>query len=109
VAFFYIKPKLAFPRLYVIIFLVMLTKRKKGAAIKNVQTHKDDTGSPEVQASVLSKQIDELAKHLKKHSKDNHSRRGLLGMVARRQKTLKYLAKKSPKRHKSLKKKLGLK
>ena len=87
----------------------MLTKRKKSTAIKNVQKHDADTGSPEVQISVLTKEIDELAKHLKKHNKDNHSRRGLLGMVAERQKLLKYLAKKSPRRHKALTKKLGLK
>jgi len=87
----------------------MLTTRKKSTAIKNVQKHKEDTGSPEVQISILTKEIDELAKHLKKHGKDNHSRRGLLGMVAERQKLLKYLAKKDPKRHKALTKKLGLK
>jgi len=71
--------------------------------------HKKDTGSLEVQASILTKQIEELAKHLKKNNKDNHSRRGLLGMVAKRQKTLKYLSKDDPKRHKTLIKKLGLK
>jgi len=87
----------------------MLTKRKKTAAIKETQINKGDTGSPEVQVSILSKRIDELAKHLKKNNKDNHSRKGLLGMVSDRQKLLKYIAKKSPKRHKSLTKKLGLK
>lgn len=87
----------------------MLTKKKKQTAIKDVQTHKNDTGSPEVQAAILSKEIEELSKHLKKHPKDNHSRRGLLGMVAQRQSTLKYLEKKSPKRHKAVSKKLGLK
>lgn len=87
----------------------MLTKRKKTAAIKETQINKVDTGSPEVQISILSKRIDELASHLKKNNKDNHSRKGLLGMVSDRQKLLKYLAKKDPKRLKSLKKKLGLK
>ena len=87
----------------------MLTKRKKLNAIKDVQIHKDDTGSAESQAAILTKQIDELAKHLKKHGKDNHSRRGLLAMVASRQSHLKYLEKNSPKRYKSLVKKLGLK
>lgn len=87
----------------------MLTKRKKANAIKNTQTHTKDTGSPEVQASVLSKEIEELASHLKKHPKDNHSRRGLLGMVADRQKHLNYLSRKSPDRYKKLVKKLGLK
>jgi len=87
----------------------MLTKRQKSTAIKDVQKHDKDTGGPEVQAAILSKQIDELAKHLKKNPKDTHSRRGLLGMVARRQKTLKYVEKKDPKKHKTLLKKIGLK
>lgn len=86
----------------------MLTKKKKSKAIKDVQTHAKDTGSPEVQVSILSKQIEELAKHLKKHTRDNHSRRGLLGMVAERQKIMKYLAKNNPRRHKALIKKIGL-
>ncbi len=93
----------------VTIYLVMLTKRKKQNAIKEVQTNANDTGSPEVQVSILSKRIDELAKHLKKNGKDNHSRRGLLGMVSKRQLLLKYLQKKNPRRHKSVTKKLGLK
>ena len=87
----------------------MLTKTKKTKAVKDAQTHAKDTGSPEVQISILSKEIEELAKHLKKHPKDNHSRRGLLGMVAERQTMLKYLQKKSPKRHKAIVKKVGLK
>lgn len=87
----------------------MLTKTKKSKAIKEVQKHDKDTGSPEVQASILSKKIDELAKHLKKNPKDNHSRRGLLKMVADRQSNLKYLAKKNPRLHKTVTKKLGLK
>ncbi|MFA7193682.1 MAG: 30S ribosomal protein S15 [Candidatus Paceibacterota bacterium] len=87
----------------------MLTKRKKEAAIKETQVHANDTGSPEAQASILTKKIDELAKHLKKNDKDNHSRKGLLGMVADRQKHLTYLSKKSPDRYKKLVKKLGLK
>lgn len=87
----------------------MLTKRKKENAIKEVHVHKNDTGSPEAQAGILSKKIDELAKHLKKNKKDNHSRRGLLKMVADRQKHLKYLERKDTDRFKKLVKKLGLK
>lgn len=87
----------------------MLTKRKKTTAIKNAQINKEDTGSPEVQVSILSKRIEELSSHLKKNNKDNHSRKGLLGLVAKRQKLLNYLAKNDPKRHKSIIKKLGLK
>jgi len=87
----------------------MLTKRKKGKAIKEAQVHKTDTGSPEVQVSLLTKKIDELAAHLKKHTKDKHSRRGLLQMVADRRTHLKYLEKKSKKRYDALLKKLELK
>ena len=71
----------------------MLTKRKKINAIKDVKRHETDTGSPEAQIAVLSKRIEELTTHLKKNHKDNHSRRGLLQMVANRRKHLKYLEK----------------
>jgi len=87
----------------------MLTKRKKDNAIKDVKLHKTDTGSADAQVGILSKKIDELANHLKKNKKDNHSRKGLLGMVADRKKHLKYVEKKDPKRYKSLIKKIGLK
>lgn len=87
----------------------MLTKQKKANAIKDVKMHDTDTGSAQTQAAILSKQIDELAKHLKKHPKDTHSRRGLLGMVAGRQKHLSYLKKKDEKAYASVVKKLGLK
>jgi len=87
----------------------MLTKRKKENAIKDVRMHDADTGSPESQAAILTKKIEELAKHLKKNHKDNHSRRGLLGMVADRQAHLNYLERKNPERYKKLVKKLGLK
>ncbi len=87
----------------------MLTKLKKQRVIKEVAIHQKDTGSPEVQISILTKQIDELSKHLKKHAKDNHSRRGLLAMVANRQTHLKYLEKKYPKRYSAIIRKLELK
>jgi small subunit ribosomal protein S15 len=87
----------------------MLTKRKKQNIIKDAQTHGTDTGSPEVQIAMLTKKIDELAAHLKKNHKDNHSRRGLLAMVATRHKHLNYLKKKSESRYKAIKKKVGLK
>ena len=86
----------------------MISKTKKSKIIKETQIHDKDTGSPEVQISILSKRIDELASHLKKNSKDNHSRRGLLAMVADRQAHMKYLEKKDPKRAKEIAKKLGL-
>ncbi len=87
----------------------MLTKRKKENALKDVRRHDSDTGSPEAQVALLTKQIDELSKHLKKHRNDFHSRRGLLQMVADRRKHLKYLERHDEKAHKSLVKKLGLK
>lgn len=87
----------------------MLTKRKKENAIKDVRRHDSDTGSPEAQVALLTKQIDELSKHLKKHKKDFHSRRGLLQMVADRRKHLKYLERKDEKSYKALVKKLELK
>jgi small subunit ribosomal protein S15 len=68
-----------------------------------------DTGSAEVQVALLSKRIVELTDHLKKHQKDNHSRRGLLGMVADRQTHLVYLKKNHPRRYSSIIKKLDLK
>lgn len=87
----------------------MLTKRKKTAVIKESAMHDTDTGSPEVQVAILSKKIDELANHLKKHLKDKHSRRGLLQMVADRRTHLKYLQGSNVKRYNALVKKLGLK
>ena len=87
----------------------MLTKQKKARAIKETAVHEKDTGSPEVQIALLSKRIDELQGHLKKHLKDIHSRRGLLKMVADRRSHLKYLEKKSKRRYQAILKKLDLK
>ena len=87
----------------------MLTKRKKANAIKETARHDSDTGSPEVQISILTRKINELTAHLKTHNKDIHSRRGLLAMVADRRKHLKYLQKKSVRKYNALVKKLGLK
>jgi len=77
--------------------------------MKETRVHDKDTGSPEVQISILTKRIEELALHLKKHQKDNHSRRGLLGMVSQRQAHMNYLQKKYPKRFNTLMKKLNIK
>ena len=87
----------------------MRTWTKKTKVITETRTHDSDTGSPEVQIALLTKRIEELALHLKKNLKDNHSRRGLLQMVADRQKHMKYLQSKSTKRFNALMKKLGLK
>lgn len=84
----------------------MLTTKKKATVIKKNQIHDKDTGSPEVQIAILSTQIDELAVHLKKHKKDNHSRRGLIKMVADRRKHLKHLEKTDKSRHEKVSKTL---
>ena len=86
----------------------MLTPRKKKNIIKEPGAHEADTGSAKIQISLLTKQIEELVSHLKKHPKDVHSRRGLLKMVGKRRRLLRYLAKTDSKAHSSLVKKLGL-
>ena len=86
----------------------MLVAKKKQKVIKEHQVHDKDTGSPEVQVAIISTQIDELAKHLKKHKKDMHSRRGLIKMVADRRTHLKYLERKDKTRYDALMKKIGL-
>lgn len=87
----------------------MLKKDNKSKIITKFAAHEKDTGSPEVQIAVLTEQIAELSDHLKKHKKDNHSRRGLLKMVSKRRKLLAYLAKEDEGRYKKLIKMLGLK
>ena len=87
----------------------MLTKRQKQNVIREFQVHEKDSGSVEVQIAMLTKQISELADHLKKHSKDNHSRRGLLKMVSKRKKLLSYLAQSDEKSYDKTIKKLGIK
>lgn len=87
----------------------MLSKRVKENVLKPVKRHDTDTGSPEAQVALLSRQIEELSTHLRKHKKDFHSRRGLLQLVADRRKHLKYLERKDAKAYASLIEKLGLK
>ncbi len=70
----------------------MITSEKKQTAIASVQRSKTDTGSPEVQAAILSERIKELTEHLKVNKKDFMARRGLLQAVGKRKKLLKYLA-----------------
>ncbi len=87
----------------------MLSKKEKDALIRKYQTHPDDTGSPEVQVAILSKEIDQVSEHLKVHRKDNHSRRGLLQMVGNRRRLLRYLKGEDQKRYEKLVEKLKLK
>lgn len=87
----------------------MLTKRVKSKIIKEFQIHEKDTGSAETQIGLLSRRIEELTRHLKKHPKDKHSRRGLLKMVSHRRRLLDYLKKNNPASFNKIMKKLDLK
>jgi len=89
--------------------IMAINKERKENLIKEFANKKGDTGSPEVQVAILSEKITELSNHLKIHKKDNHSRRGLLGMVSKRRKLLTYLKSKSQERYTKLIKKLNLK
>jgi small subunit ribosomal protein S15 len=71
-------------------------------------THATDTGSPEVQVALLTERINHLTEHLKVHKKDHHSRRGLLMMVGKRRRLLRYLHDQDVERYRSLIAKLGL-
>lgn len=84
------------------------TKSVKVDLVKKYRGHKLDTGSVEVQIALFSKRIDTLAKHLKKHGKDNDSMRGLLQMVGKRRRLLNYLKKKEEKKYLKLILDLGL-
>lgn len=85
-----------------------LTTDQKKKIIQKFATGRGDTGSPEVQVAILSENIGQLAKHLKEHPKDNHSRRGLLKMVSKRRRLLHYLLKKDETRYKVIIDKLKL-
>jgi small subunit ribosomal protein S15 len=85
-----------------------ITVEEKARLIKEYGTKEGDTGSPEVQVAILSSRIATLTEHFKGHKKDNHSRRGLLMMVAQRRKLLDYLKSKDESRYTSLIARLGL-
>lgn len=87
----------------------MLTKQKKTKIIAEHKVHQTDTGSAEVQIALLTEEVVKLTTHLKKHPKDNHSRRGLLGMVSKRKKLLNWLKNENENRYKKIIKKLDLK
>ncbi|WP_304451529.1 30S ribosomal protein S15 [Nocardiopsis sp. YSL2] len=80
----------------------------KEKIIAEYGTSEGDTGSPEVQVALLTHRITELTEHLKDHKHDHHSRRGLLLMVGRRRRLLKYVAKQDITRYRSLIERLGL-
>ena len=79
-----------------------VTPERKEALIKEFATVEGDTGSPEVQVAILTERIVNLTEHFKSHKKDNHSRRGLLKMVALRRKLLDYTRSKDEERYKTL-------
>ncbi len=85
-----------------------LNTEEKAQIVKKFALHEGDTGSPEVQIALLSKQIEDLSEHLKIHKKDNHSRRGLLQMVGKRRRLLQYLKDNEEERYSTLAKKLKL-
>ena len=85
-----------------------ITAEEKARVMKEYGTKDGDTGSPEVQVAILSSRIATLTEHFKSHKKDNHSRRGLLMMVAQRRKLLDYAKGKSEERYQSLITRLGL-
>lgn len=86
-----------------------LSAKEKARIITKFRVHEKDTGSADVQIAVLTEEIGRLTKHLKAHVKDNHSRRGLLAMVARRKKFLDYLKESNVRKYNGVVKKLGLK
>ncbi|MCX5580725.1 30S ribosomal protein S15 [Kaistia terrae] len=85
-----------------------ITPARKAELIKEYGTVENDTGSPEVQVAVLTERIVNLTEHFKGHTKDNHSRRGLLKMVSQRRSQLDYLKKTNEQRYKTLIERLGL-
>ena len=82
---------------------------QKQNIISQFKTHDGDTGSPEVQIALLTERINKLTEHLKLHVHDFHSRKGLLQMVGRRRRLLRYLMKKDEIRYKNIIEKMGLK
>lgn len=85
-----------------------ITPEEKARLMKEFATKEGDTGSPEVQVAVLTSRIKTLTEHFKTHAKDNHSRRGLLKLVAQRRKLLDYVKSKEEQRYKDLILRLGI-
>jgi small subunit ribosomal protein S15 len=85
-----------------------ITAERKTALVKEFAQKAGDTGSPEVQVAILTERINNLTGHFKSHTKDNHSRRGLLKLVSSRRSLLDYLKKKDESRYRTLIEKLGI-
>ena len=86
----------------------MITPERKKEVIAEHGKDKDDTGSPEVQIAILSERISNLTEHFKTHTKDNHSRRGMIKLVSKRRGLLDYVKAKDAKRYEAIIAKLGL-
>ena len=85
-----------------------MTQEQKNAIIKEYQTHEGDTGSPEVQIALLSERIAELTEHMRVNKHDNSTRRGLMALVSRRKRLLKYLAKENHAKYLEIAEKFGI-
>nr|WP_206040106.1 30S ribosomal protein S15 [Rhodococcus sp. HNM0563] len=85
-----------------------MTTEQKKQILGEYGLHETDTGSPEAQVAMLTKRITDLTEHLKQHKHDHHSRRGLLLLVGRRRRLLKYVEKVDVERYRSLIQRLGL-
>ena len=87
---------------------MVMTKERRNEVVEAFRINDSDTGSPEVQVALLTERITYMTEHMKANSKDFHSQRGLLRMVNRRNKLLKYLRREDPERYKQLIARLGL-
>ena len=86
----------------------MIEPEQMQELISEYRTHEKDTGSSEVQVAIITRRISELSEHFKSHSKDHHSRRGLLKLVSQRRRLLDYLRGQDPQRYQTLISRLGL-
>lgn len=89
-------------------FALAQTRELKEKIVQEYRVHESDTGSPEVQIALLTNRITELTDHFKTHSKDHHSRRGLLKLVGRRRRLLDYLKGKDLERYRTTIERLGI-
>lgn len=87
----------------------MLTKEEKEKIISRFKKHDADTGSVQVQIALLTERIKKLTEHLKLHKKDKHSKRGLLKLLSKRRKLLRYLKRENEMEYEKIIKELGLK
>jgi small subunit ribosomal protein S15 len=85
-----------------------LTIDKKKSLIEQFRVHDGDTGSPEVQIALITERVNSLTEHFKLHTKDHHSRRGLLMLIGKRRGLIEYLRKKDPERYRAIIDKLGI-